>query len=316
MDNAHSHLSLGGGAEFDTIRSLIAAWGDRARGIGDDAAILDIPADERLVVSTDACVENVHFRRGWLEPEEIGARAAAAALSDLAAMAATPRGLLLSLAFPETWRDSLVGIARGVGEVAASVSCPIVGGNMTTATELSITTTVLGSGHSLLERGGVQAGDIICVTGRLGGPGAALRAFELGETPAEEYRARFARPVPRIEEATWLAARGAHAAIDISDGLMRDAGHLIAASGVSIHVNQQAVPRLAGITWEDAVESGEEYELLVALPGEPSVKRLAAEFHERFGLSLVPIGRAAAPRHAGQATLEMLEAEAHEDWFV
>ncbi|MFL5606761.1 MAG: AIR synthase related protein, partial [Gemmatimonadaceae bacterium] len=102
------NIPLGPGAEFDAIRDMLAQWGDRARGIGDDAATLDVPRGEMLVASTDASVEGVHFMRDWLSPGEIGGRAAAAALSDLAAMAARPLGLLLAFGVPDDWRGQLV----------------------------------------------------------------------------------------------------------------------------------------------------------------------------------------------------------------
>ena len=110
-----NHVPLGDGAEFDAIREMLAQWGDRAHGIGDDAAVLDVPPGEQLVTSTDASVEGVHFKRDWLSPVEIGGRATAAALSDLAAMAATPLGLLLALGVPDDWREELPELAGGVG---------------------------------------------------------------------------------------------------------------------------------------------------------------------------------------------------------
>jgi thiamine monophosphate kinase len=97
------HISLASGKEFDLVRAMIARWGTAASGIGDDAAVLDLPPGERVVVSTDASVEGVHFRRDWLTATEIGYRATAAALSDLAAMAAAPRGLVVALGIPERW---------------------------------------------------------------------------------------------------------------------------------------------------------------------------------------------------------------------
>jgi len=123
-----AHLPLGPGAEFDAIRTLLAAWGPRARGIGDDGAVLDVPPGSKLVVSTDTTVEHVHFRREWLTPEGIGWRATMAALSDLAAMAAAPLGVLLALTVPTAWREALTPIAHGIGEAAAHGDIPIVGG--------------------------------------------------------------------------------------------------------------------------------------------------------------------------------------------
>jgi thiamine-monophosphate kinase len=283
---------MGDGAEFDAIRRLLAIWGSNAHGIGDDAAIVDIPAGERLIVSTDASVENVHFRREWLTTEEIGARATTAALSDLAAMAATPRGLLLALALPESWRGDLDALARGVGSVASAAACPIVGGNITRATELSLTLTVLGSAVRPLERSGARERDNIYVTGRLGGPGAALRSWIAGEPPAPEHRARFASPAARLREAGWLAAHGAHAAIDISDGLLGDAGHLARASRVSITFDEDAIPCISGVSLADACVSGEEYELLVAMPSDAPLD--VATFERAFHVPITLIGSAAS----------------------
>jgi len=288
----HDHLGMGDGAEFDAIRRLLELWGSAAHGIGDDAAVVDIPAGERLVVSTDASVENVHFRCEWLTAEEIGARATTAALSDLAAMAATPRGLLLALALPESWRGELDALARGVGRVASAAECPIVGGNITRATELSLTLTVLGSAVRPLERSGAVDGDDIYITGKLGGPGAALRSWLAGEIPTPEHRARFASPAPRLRESRWLAAHGAHAAIDISDGLLGDAAHLARASRVSITFDDDAIPCIDGASLSEACVSGEEYELLVAMPRDASVD--VAAFEREFGLPLTRIGSVVA----------------------
>ena len=285
-----AHLAMGEGREFDAIRAMLQVWGTRARGIGDDAAILDVPAGQRLVVSTDASVEGVHFRREWLTPEELGARAAAAALSDLAAMAALPLGMLLALGVPPEWTGSLAALARGVGDAAAAVGCPIVGGNVSRARELSLTITVLGSAARPLTRGGVQAGDAIYVTGRLGGPRAAVRAWMDGSTPRAEHRLRFAAPRPRIAEARWLADAGCRAAIDISDGLIADAGHLALASGVRLDLELAGLPLVKGVTLDEAVSGGEEYELLVAAP--PSAGVDPTLFEQRFGLPLTLVGTA------------------------
>ena len=128
MTRHEPHLTLGTGAEFDAIRAMLHEWGPRASGIGDDAAVLDVPAGKRLVVSTDATFEGVHFHREWLSAEEIGARAATAALSDLAAMAAEPLGLLLALGVPESWQQELAELARGVGNPAGYAGGGAVGG--------------------------------------------------------------------------------------------------------------------------------------------------------------------------------------------
>jgi thiamine-monophosphate kinase len=284
------NIPLGPGAEFDAIREMLAQWGERARGIGDDAAALDVPQGELLIASTDASLEGVHFRRDWLSPTEIGGRAAAAALSDLAAMAARPLGLLLALGVPDDWREELVELAAGVGDVAAGQDCPIVGGNVTRARtgELSLTITVLGTAREPLRRSGARVGDRVCVTGRLGGPGAALRDLLASRVPTPEHLARFVAPVPRIREARWLAERGASAAIDISDGLLADANHVAVASRVTLALDLDRVPCVDGVSPAAAVVSGEEYELLLAIPADAG--DLARELEARFGVPLTQIG--------------------------
>jgi thiamine-monophosphate kinase len=283
-----THLPLGEGAEFDAIRAMLREWGNQASGIGDDAAVLDLPAGEQLVASTDASIEGVHFRREWLSAEEIGARAAAAALSDLAAMAAHPIGLLLALGVPPSWESELPELARGVGTLAERAGCAIVGGNISRASELSLTLTVLGGAVAPLHRRGAHVGDVVYVTGELGGPGAALRALLAGRVPEPAHMARFVAPMPRLREAQWLAAHGAHAAIDVSDGLAADVEHLARASGVAVELDFGRVPCMDGVSPEDAVISGEEYELVVVAGADASMP--IAEFEANFGLSLTRIG--------------------------
>jgi thiamine-monophosphate kinase len=282
-------IPLGPGREFDAVRDMLRRWGSAARGVGDDCAVLDVPAGERLCASTDASVEGVHFRADWLSPREIGWRATAAALSDLAAAGAAPLGVLLAVSVPERWRPLLGELAEGVGEAARAAGAPIVGGDTTgaAADALSITVTVLGAAPRPLGRAGARAGDRVCVTGALGGPGAALRALERGERPTPEHRARFARPEPRLAVGRWLAERGARAAVDVSDGLLADLAHLAAASGARIRVELERVPRAPGVDPADAARSGEEYELAVAVPDHFDVGACERE----TGVPLTEIGR-------------------------
>jgi thiamine-monophosphate kinase len=289
---------LGPGREFDIVREMQRRWGTLARGLGDDAAILDVPPGHRLVVSTDASVEDVHFRRGWLSPEEIGWRATAAALSDLAAMAATPLGFVVAVTLPDEWRDALPGLVDGIGHAARDAATAIIGGDLTRGRDLALTITVLGHAAAPLARGGARPGDALWVTGTLGGPLTALRAFELGQEPPAEARARFARPRPRLAEARWLAAAGARAAIDISDGLLAEAGHLAAAGGVRVIVDLDRVPCLEGVTPADAVRSGEEYELLLAAPATLDASAFAAA----FGVALTRVGHVEAGAPVAEAT--------------
>jgi thiamine-monophosphate kinase len=279
-------LALGPGAEFDMVRTMLSRWGALAPGVGDDAALLDVPAGSRLVVSTDTSVENVHFKRAWLSAEEIAYRAVAAALSDLAAMGAAPIGMVIALTLTEQWRAEIVQLADGLAAASREFGAPIVGGDLTEGSELSIGVTVLGSVVNALTRSGARAGDALWVTGRLGGPLLALRALENGAVPAPAYRERFAHPVPRIGEGQWLAANGATSGIDCSDGVAADASHLAAASGAKIVLELDQLPLISGATTDDAAMSGEEYELIVTAPA--ALDRAA--FEREFGIPITAIG--------------------------
>lgn len=283
-----THIGLGPGREFDLVRRMLARWGELAHGVGDDAAILDVPAGERVVVSTDASVEGVHFRREWLSLREFGYRASAAALSDLAAMAATPRGMVVALTLPEASMEEVEALADGIGDAARQTGTPIVGGDITRGRQLAVAITVIGSAAVPARRDAAAAGDIIYVTGVLGGPSAALRALERGEVPEPALRERFARPRPRLAEAVWLAQHGVRALIDISDGLASELRHLAVASGLELRVDADRIPVMRGCTFSDATHGGEEYELVVAAP-----QPLDADaFARTFALPLSEIGRA------------------------
>jgi thiamine-monophosphate kinase len=283
------NIPLGPGKEFDLVRTLLRTWGKFAQRIGDDAAILDVPGEEKLVVSTDTSVEGVHFRRDWLNSFEIGYRATAAALSDLAAMAARPLGILIALTLPETEKEDAREIATGIREGASAVMCPIVGGDLSSGRELSLTITALGTTGRPLTRSGAKTGQRVYVTGRLGGPAAAVKAWRGGGQPSEAERARFACPIPRIDAALGLVARGASAGIDISDGLAADLAHIAAASRIGIEIDVQRIPRFDGVSAIEAAGSGEEYEIVVTAPEIDTTR-----FTEEFGLDLTEIGRVVA----------------------
>lgn len=282
-----SDVAMGRGLEFDLIRQLRERWGTLAIGLGDDAAALEVPRGARLIATTDSAIEGVHFRRDWLSTRAIGYRAVTAALSDLAAMAAQPLGVLLAISAPVDSRDELLSLGDGIGDAVKTAGTVIVGGNLSQGDALTITTTALGSVFAPLTRSSARPGDFVYVTGSLGGPAAAIRAFKSGVPLSQAIRERFQRPVARIAEARWLAARGAVAAIDVSDGLAADAGHLAAASGCGVDLDSERIPIFPGATHDDAF-GGEEYELLVA-SRTPLPDR---EFAARFGTALTMIGRA------------------------
>lgn len=294
-----SHLRLGPGAEFDRIRAVLATLGPRAAGIGDDCAVLpDGPG--HVVLSTDLSIEDVHFRRTWLGAEEIGWRAAAAALSDLAAEGAGCVGVLASVALPRGEGEaSVAALLRGVGEAAASVGGVVLGGDLTAAPVWMVDVVAVGRATHPVRRAGALPGDGLWVSGALGGARAAIAAWEDGRHPDARAREAFARPAPRLALGAWLAAEGAHAMLDLSDGLAGDAGHLAAASGVRLEVELDRVPlhhavraeaERAGIPAERfAAEGGEDYELLVALPAGFGIAE-AARATAATGIPLTRIG--------------------------
>jgi thiamine-monophosphate kinase len=292
-------LRLGAGGEFDRLRAIFARLGARGRGLGDDTALLDL-GGRTLAVSIDLSLEGVHFRTAWLAWQEIGWRAAAAALSDLAAEGAQPIGVLVSLGLPRVRRgrgaarrDPGAELMAGVGAAARSVGAGVLGGDLVRSPRYLVDVCVLGLAARPVRRSGARAGDGVWVTGRLGGAGLALAALRAGRRLTPALRRRFARPVPRIAAGRWLARHGAHAMIDLSDGLAGDAGHLAAASGVRVEIALEDVPCWPGATPRAALVSGEEYELLVALPRRFDA-RLARAFRRATGVALTRIGRCAA----------------------
>ena len=215
-----------------------------ARGIEHDAAQVG-----GLVVTQDALVEGVHFRRDWISWRDLGYRAAAVNLSDLAASGAEPDGLIVGLGLPgETELDDVLELYAGIAETAVHV----LGGDTTAADCVYLSVTALGRSDRVPGRSGAKPGDLLVVTGPLGAAGAAFR------------EQRFVRPPLRIDEGR-LLARVAHAMLDVSDGLAKDAGHIADRSGCRLVIDVERVPLAEGATVDD-LGFGEDYELLAATP--------------------------------------------------
>lgn len=263
---------------------------------GDDCAVL-APGTRPLVLTTDALVEDVHFRRDWLDATALGRRAIVVNLSDLAAMGAEPVWTLVAIAAPADMPSRrLDEILDACADASADAGAMLVGGNLTTAPVLSITVTAGGElPGRCLTRAGARPDDRLLVTGTLGGAAAAVAAWLGGDTPARPVAERFTAPVARIAAGRALAAAGAHAAIDVSDGLLADLGHLCAASGVGAIVERARLPRLPEVARLDASGhdfaacGGEDYELLVACPDDV-VARLD-EIARATGTPLTVVGR-------------------------
>lgn len=271
--------------EARIIADLLRQFGSKHRhitlSIGDDAALLRV-GGAHLVWTVDASVENVHFRRSWLGLADVGYRAVQAAASDLAAMGATPLAMLSNLALPHRFsRNELRQLAQGQALAARELHCPVVGGNLTGADALSVTTTVLGTGRKPLRRDGAKVGDELWLVGNVGLARAGLLALQRDNRSRskalKECIATWRRPRALIRQGLALVGR-AHSAIDISDGLTDDVGRLAAASKVKIVVDErallaalpQSLVQAAALLGESplnlALMGGEDYALLATGP--------------------------------------------------
>jgi len=250
------------------IRRLAASSlnGAVAKGIGDDCAILQLPRGSRLLVTTDLCVENVHFRRKWHPASSVGHRCLARGLSDVAAMGGTPLACFLSLGLPQklprAWVD---GFLRGLHTLARRFNVQLAGGDISSAAEIIADIVVTGyvpSGKAIL-RSGARAGDRIFVTGALGGSASTLHQLMAGKRIKPARFSPHFYPQPRVQVGQWLQERGlATAMIDLSDGLSVDLAHICEESRVSAQIGSSKLPVAKGSTLDLALHGGEDYELL------------------------------------------------------
>jgi len=276
------------GAIRERLASTLASSARRSSvriGIGDDAAVI-VPGAV-TATSVDAIVDGVHFRSSWCPPRSVGRKALGAALSDLAAMGAAPGEAYVWLgAPPELSEASCLELCDGIAELAEQTGVAVLGGDLTAAGALSVCVTAVGHAGSeseLVGRDGAEAGFALCVTGELGGAAAGLMLLEhpelrkeVGEPIVREAIRRQLEPEPRLASGRALAAAGAAAMIDVSDGLGADAGQLAAASGLGVEIDLEKVPLAAGVRevaaasgrdhHELAAGGGEDYELLCAVP--------------------------------------------------
>jgi len=268
------------------VRERLPPPSPRVRvGPGDDAAVT-IPGGA-TATSVDALVEGVHFRRERASLRQIGAKALAAGLSDLAAMGAEPGEAYVVLGVPtDLGEDECLELLDGTLALAASTGTTLAGGDLVRSASLTLAITVVGHASSpedLVTRSGARPGDALVLTGELGGAAAGLivldRPEEAAAIPAtvrDRLRARQLEPVPRLAAGRAIAAAGATAMIDVSDGLGGDAGHLARASGVGLLIDAQALPlcegiaEVAALVGRDPVQlaasGGEDYELLASIP--------------------------------------------------
>jgi thiamine-monophosphate kinase len=312
-------------SEDSAIRAILDVLGMRGDvpvGIGDDAAVIGPPPG--LLIVHDMVVENVHFRWSTHSPADIGHLALAVNLSDIAAMGGVPRAAVVGLAGPpDRLSENVVReLYRGLDALAATTGCAIVGGDMSRAAELVVGVTVVGAmppGLDPVRRAGADAGDRLLVTGALGGSAAGLAVLD-GRARASDADAaarvvgRHRRPTPRLAAGQELARAGVSAMMDISDGLVIDAGRLAAASGCRMIIDLDRVPvdpdaaAVARGLGEDpalfAATGGEDYELLVTAGSAAAIDGLGTVCVGRVvpgppGVEVVRDGRPIAIAHPG-----------------
>jgi thiamine-monophosphate kinase len=294
-------------SEFDLIRTHFAHLGSRRTdvtlGVGDDCALLRVPPDQDLAVSIDTLVAGVHFLPDC-DPEALGHKSLAVGLSDLAAMGAEPAWATLALTLPPDLPRSrpnwVVGFCRGFDELARAHGVALVGGD-TTSGPLSISIQV----HGLVPRGlalrrsGARPGDLVCVSGTLGDAALALRRSLAGVPSSTALRGRLDRPIPRV--GLGLALRGlATAAIDCSDGLAADLGHILNASEVGAELDLARLPLSAEVAvavgeggdWSLPLSGGDDYELCFTL--KPQCEHTLGGIAAGCGVALTIIGRIVA----------------------
>ncbi|MEG1622896.1 MAG: thiamine-phosphate kinase [Alistipes sp.] len=266
-------------------------------GIGDDCATLPIGDGEALVFTTDMLIEEVHFLRAATSAAELGAKALAVNLSDVAAMGARPVATLLSLALPREIMDSpwIEEFMCGYRDLSQRYHTALIGGDTTASTTgIAINVTAIGriSEQQLKHRADAQVGDIIFVGGSLGESGAGLRDILAGhyDTP---FAAIHRNPTPQVEEGIWLGQRReVHAMMDISDGVASDLCHIMERSAVGAEVNTENIPTTVDL--ETALCGGEDYKLLFTADA-TQLTTLCADFAAHFGTTIYPIGRITAP---------------------
>jgi thiamine-monophosphate kinase len=280
---------------LDAIARLLSDHSpDVVVGIGDDAAVVR-PASGDLVLTTDALVEGSHFLRSSSVPRDLGFRAVVVNVSDVAAMAASPRYALAALTLPPdvdaAYVTELIG---GMRDACGEYGCLLVGGNLASGRELTLAVTVTGevAPGRAVTRAGAGLGDVVVVTGELGASAAARRVRDEPTRWTDDDRAalrRAERPTARVGEAQVLASHGATGMLDVSDGLALDLWRMCRASGIGARLRLDAVPIAPTATLDEAIGGGEDYELLATLPPD-AVDGATAELADVFGVALTAIG--------------------------
>lgn len=268
--------------------------GNGFEGIGDDCAVLPVGGGESLVFTADMLLEEIHFLRSATTARELGRKALAVNLSDIASMGARPVATILSLGLPPdvsgTWAEEFM---LGYRELSAEFAIALVGGDTTRSeSQIAINVTAIGRAADthLKRRSAARAGDIVFAGGELGASGTGLRDILAGryDTP---QAAIHRNPQPQVAEGVWLGAHpDVHAMTDLSDGLASDLRHILDRSGVGAEIDLGSIPVAAGADLQTAACAGEDYKLLFTV-APAAAGTLAAEFLAHFGAPIHPIGR-------------------------
>lgn len=301
MPDSRSELAI-----LQRIARLIAVREGVTLGIGDDAAV--IASEPLSVVTQDLLVDGVHFRRRTSSPADIGHKSVAVNLSDLAAMGAVPVAVLIGLGLPvddALGADDIDALYAGMESLAAIHGVTIAGGDITRAPALILAVTAMGympPGVAPCRRSTARPGDVVCVTGTLGGAAAGLLLLDqpnlaTGIAEADALRDASRRPTPRVQAGQRLAAGGATAMMDCSDGLALDASRLADASRVGIEIDLEVVPLAPGVNAVAeaaggpaadllAATGGDDYELIVTVPA-----ALVDDLAKAIDVPMTPVGR-------------------------
>lgn len=254
------------------IRRTAASSVNKAvrQGIGDDCAILRLNPGHELLVTTDLCIEDVHFRRAWHPATAVGHRCLTRSLSDIAAMGGEPLACFLSLGLPANLPQVWVnGFLRGLMALVRRFKVQLAGGDVSSAPQITADIIVTGqvpSGTAIL-RSGANPGDRIYVTGSLGGSAATLKQFVAGKAIKPTKSSPYFYPTPRLKVGSWLRKnRMATSMIDLSDGISVDLAHICIESGVATLLASNKIPVAKNADLELALHGGEDYELLFTAP--------------------------------------------------
>lgn len=283
---------------IERLRAIVGEPGDGEVWVGDDAAVLRAPAGT-ILFTTDLLVEGVHFDTSFTGPEDLGYKSLAVNISDVAAMGGVPRRAVVGLGVaPGLEVEWIEALYLGMQECCREFDMAVVGGDVTRSDKIIISVALLGNpaGRLFIERGNARVGDAICVTGMLGESAAGFRLMQQGNRERLDLLKAHLRPTPRVKEVQVLRRHLPSAMIDVSDGFCADLGHICAASGVGVLIQESDLPvvDLAGVDLDAtplqlALGGGEDYELCFTIPQDRCEQAMAA-VTEATGTRVAKVG--------------------------